>query len=195
MNYEDNGFIKRVETDLVKYKCMISAIEVYQLFCYAKKIPKYGVYLEMGSMYGGSLYYARKAIEIARSKAQLISIEVNPQQELIDMIDGHDPVVTLIRGRVENILPLIKDNSIDLIFHDTDIGGNFLKQIIYHCGRILKKEGILIGHDYLKNKDRGFIETKQAVDEFFSGKVRLIEGTILYIASKKEIISAEKVLK
>ena len=173
---------------------MLMPQEQFKLFCQARRISKYGVYLEMGSMWGGSFWCARKAIELERSEAQLISIEVSPRKELLDMIDGHDPVVTLIRGRVENILPLIKDNSIDMIFHDTDHGGTFLKWIIYHCGRILKKDGILIGHDYKIDKSNlGFIETKQAVDEFFGNRIEIVSS--LYITNKKEIISAEKVLR
>ncbi len=196
MSRKEDGFTKEFQQELQDRQCMLLPDEQYRLFQYARKIPKHGIYLELGSMFGGSLFCARKAIEIENNKVHLISLEVTVRDELRKMADGQDPVVTIINGRAENILPLLRDNSIDLILHDTDGHGEFLKKILGYCGRILKPDGVFIGHDYqIGDTSIGFIETKKTIIEYFGGSVKPIEGMTLYITNKKEIISAEKILE
>lgn len=191
--YKAEGFSKEIRNDLLKNKAMIAPFEAYYLFYYAKRIPKNGMYLELGSRFGGSLLCARKAIEIAGNGAKLISMDVSPSKELRDIVSNY-PEISSLEGWTKNLLPLIADESIDLIFFDTDSKGDELKAGIRQCGRILKKGGLLLGHDWLiPGTNLGFARIAQAVKEFFDGKVKRIESTTLWLTTKKEILDAKEI--
>lgn len=174
-------------------KMMVSFPEQHYLFYYAKRIPMDGIYLEIGSMFGGSLCCAREAIRVAGSKARLISVEYSPHKELLNIV-SRDPTISLIEGRAEEVLSTVKDESIDLIFQDTDKSGDVLKTIIRHSGRILKKGGLMLNHDWLiPGTSLGFTAVGRTVEEFFDKKVERIEHTTLWLANKEEILNAKEI--
>jgi len=143
--------------------------EARQLFLCAKEIPDGGVYLQIGSWWGGSLICVYEAAKLMGRTIHLIVIEPRIKQEFLKNTRSISNL-RLIKTSSDFAVDEIEDDSIDLAFFDLAFldGNDNYKQMtrdILNYWPKIKVGGILLGHDYVEGKKQSRI--KQAADEMF----------------------------
>lgn len=142
---------------------ILRPVEVHQLFCYAKKIPKGGTYLEIGSWFGASLICVNEAAKLMGKSISLISIESKIQPELLQNTKSFSNF-RLIKGLSDLVIDKLEDNSVDLIFLDSARSYEPVGRDILNSWPKIKIGGILLGHDYVKDSR---FDVKRAADKIF----------------------------
>jgi predicted O-methyltransferase YrrM len=69
--------------------------------------------------------------------------------------------VVLLKGLSGDLLPVLGENTFDIIFVDGDHAYEAVKSDVEMSYRLLKKGGVMAMHDYFQIED-----TKRAIDEF-----------------------------
>lgn len=138
--------------------------DLYHLFYCAKRIPTGGTYLEIGSFMGGSLLCAYEATRGSdkHTSVNFIAIEPAVTEQLLrnTEIISH---LRFIKSKSDIAKNQIENNSIDLLFIDGDHSYEQCKRDIQNYWPKLKKDGVLLGHDYHKK-----FGVMQAVNEIFT---------------------------
>jgi len=142
---------------------VLRASDAYHLFCYAKRIPNNGTYLEIGSWVGGSLVCVYEATHITGKMVHFIAIEPILRKGFLNNVKLI-PNFRLIRATSDNAVDQIGDNSIDLLFIDGDHSYQQVKRDLINYWPKIKMGGILLGHDYVEAKAW---EVKPIADELF----------------------------
>lgn len=146
----------------------LNAQELYVLFCYAKRIPDGGTYLEIGSWVGGSLMCAYEASKVSRASVIFIAIEHVVRKQLLSNTKAI-PRLALISGNSDDVKDKIKDASVDLLFLDGRHTYEQVKKDLNNYWPKLKPGGGLLGHDY-GHRSPGVV---RAVNEKF-GKAAVV---------------------
>ncbi len=130
------------------------------LYKLSKEVPKNGVIVEIGSLYGSTAILMSFA---TKPSVKIHCIELNVLPELIDNIRDH-PKITLYQGSSDKIGKSWR-KPIDLLFIDGDHACPSVSRDSKTWTSHVKKGGIVAWHDYnsvlLQCKD-----VKKAVDEF-----------------------------
>jgi len=156
--------------------------EARQLFLHAKEIPDGGVYLEIGSWWGGSLICVHEATKLMGKTINLIAIEPRVKQELLRNTKSI-PNLRLIKMESDYAADEIKDDSVDLAFLDGDHNYKQVARDILNYWSKIKMDGMLLGHDYTE-KDKRF-GVKKAADEMFKMELVKPEGSNRIFQVKK----------
>lgn len=82
----------------------------------------------------------------------------------------NNPLVTLLRGYSYELLPLLANGSVDVIYIDGDHSYQGVKNDLAIARQLVRKGGLICGHDYEMNPNKTGnnynFGVKQAVDEF-----------------------------
>jgi predicted O-methyltransferase YrrM len=117
-----------------------------------------GEVLEIGSYRGVSTsllaFYAKS----------VVSIDIEITKELKSLANSFGNIEILC-GRSEECIPMLKNNSFDLIYIDAAHDYESVKIDISLSLSKLKKDGVISGHDYNRDNHPGVVA---AVDEFVS---------------------------
>ena len=115
-----------------------------------------GKILEVGSYRGVSTslfaFYADAVVSV--------DIEITEELRRLSQRLGN---IELLCGRSETCIPLLKDNSFDLIYIDAAHDYESVKKDIALSLPKLKKDGVISGHDYNRDNHLGVVA---AVEEF-----------------------------
>lgn len=190
-------FSKEGFTLSVAQRCLpIAALfswDAYHLFRYARKIPDKGTYLEIGGGFGGSVICAYLASQVAGTEIDFTSIDPffrgnNPNENWTkeDFIQNTSfiPHLTLIYSISDEAKDKIRDSSIDLLFVDGSHGYEQVKRDFENYWPKVKKEGVLLGHDY-QDPHPGVI---RAANEVFGkdkkDKFTLLKSSSIFMVEK-----------
>ncbi|GAG78484.1 unnamed protein product, partial [marine sediment metagenome] len=91
--------------------------DLYHLFCYGKKIPEKGTYLEVMSHKGDSLALVHKAVKTARKSINFITIGAKVNEKFREGTKSI-PHLKIIELQAPIAKDQIENNSIDLLFLD-----------------------------------------------------------------------------
>lgn len=157
--------------------------DLYHLFSYAKRIPRGGTYLEIGSFMGGSLLCAYEATRASDKYTSVNFIAIEPAARAPLLKNTQDiPHFKHIKSNSNIAKDQIENNSIDLLFIDGDHSYEQCKRDIKNYWPKLKKDGVLLGHDYHRK-----FGVMQAVNEIFTQeRVTLFKNCISWLIKKKE---------
>lgn len=115
-----------------------------------------GKILEIGSYRGVSTsllaFYADTVVSV--------DIEITEELRSLSQRLGN---IELLCGRSEECIPILKDNSFDLIYIDAAHDYDSVKKDIALSLPKLKKDGVISGHDYNRDNHPGVVA---AVEEF-----------------------------
>lgn len=164
--YSKDGFTISIAERVLPI-AVLRASDAYRLFCYAKKIPNDGTYLEIGSWIGGSLICVYEATRIIGRIVHSIAIEPIFRKDFLDNVKLI-PNFQLIKATSDNAVNQIKDDSIDLLFLDGDHSYQQVKRDLINYWPKIKMGGILLGHDYVEAKAW---EVKPIADELFGERL------------------------
>jgi predicted O-methyltransferase YrrM len=132
-------------------------------------MPKFGITCEVGVAFGG---FSQKIVEICQPKKHFL-IDAWNQQGRYDETAYNSVLekfskglksgqVEIIRNNSVDGIKLLKDNSIDFIYIDTDHTYKSTKMELIASIEKMKPGGIISGHDY-KAQGRYDYESKQLI--------------------------------
>lgn len=187
--YQDNeklfqkvGFSRSIAEKILK-RAWLTVWDVYYLFCYAKKIPRDGTYLEIKSWMGASAELVYKAARYSRKSINLITIGPNIDEEFLRRM-GSVPRLQSIKSHASAAKTQIKDRSVNLFFLDGARGYEFVKRDIQDYWPKLKIGGIILGHDYSDQKEhRGVV---RAANETFGWNLQKLENSRMFLVEKHQ---------
>lgn len=174
------GFTASIARALLNI-AMLRVWDAYYLFAHARRIPRRGTYLEIGSRDGGSVmcaYWAARHLGLT-----FIAIEPNPTKPLLKNTNTipREHFIGLSDFSY-NVKDKIRDNSVDLLFYDANHGYVETKRDIKDYWLKIKSNGLLFCHDYTTPDCPG---VKQAIDEIFGGKGTVLENSSIWGIKKK----------
>jgi hypothetical protein len=154
---------------------------------------EYVNYLEVGNHEGRSAIWFLSNI-LTHPTAKMIGIDLMlPQNEPYlrhnIALSGFLEKVTLKKGRSEEVLPTMDEDSFDIIYIDgSHKSVNVLADAIY-CWQLLKKDGLLLFDDYLWNSNSPrHMQCQYAIDLFlkhFSSEYELLHKNWQVLVRKK----------
>jgi len=166
---------------------LLTELDIYHLFQFAREIPEGGTYLELGAYAGGAVMCVGEAARAVERHVTLIAVDLNFGLGFSGNTGGLP--VRVIEGRIgdRDTVNRIDGVSVDLIFNDADQPyGDLCRDIALYWGK-LKPGGVLLGHDYWNGTDRGFMDTKRAVDDVFGELATVMEGnTTMWMVGKTD---------
>lgn len=185
-----SGFTKEIFQDLFPI-LQVSTWDAYWLFVYGRKMPMNAKILEIGSGRGGSIC----CLDCGGKNKNLDFVSIDPflpyEEKRLGKIftnvkegDFYDFRKNTEKRRInaENILKKsddaiddVRDNDFDLIFIDGNHSHEHVKRDLLNYMNKLKKNGVLLGHDYNPKFD-GVIK---AVDEVLKN-FEILENSNLY---------------
>ena len=163
--------------------------DAYHLFCYAKRIPDKGTYLEIGGGWGGSVICAYLASQLSGTEINFITIDPffqygpneNWTKEAFIQNTNFIPHLTLINSISDEAKDKIADNSIDLLFIDGNHGYPQVKKDLENYWPKVKTGRVLLGHDY----NTVHLGVMQAADEVFGKeKLTLLKNSSMFMVKK-----------
>lgn len=140
----------------------LNAWDIYHLFKFAKKVPEGGMCLDIGSFMGGSALSIHEGLKAAGVSADILAIEPCPCRELY-WNTSSIPRFKLLKETSEKAVKRIPNNSVDLIFLDGNHDYSCVSRDLKNYWLKLKKDGILLGHDYCEEQPG----VAKAVEETF----------------------------
>ena len=166
---------------------LLTELDIYHLFRFAREIPEGGTYLELGVYNGGAVVCAAEASRATERNITLIAVDMGFGSGFYDNTGGFP--VRAMEGKIDDrgIVSAIDDTSVDLIFNDADQRYDALCRDIAVYWDKLKPGAVLLGHDYLTAPDFGFMDTKRVVDDVFGKLATVMEGhTTMWMVRKDE---------
>ncbi|MBA7612186.1 hypothetical protein ES703_19422 [subsurface metagenome] len=178
--FRKEGFKFPIADKLIKL-AFLDVWDIYHLFYFAKRIPNWGTYLEIGGYKGGSVLCAFEASRVAGTTVNFITIDCEVSWLSFEHV-GVIPDLRIIGARSDVAHKRIERNSADLLFID---GAHHYKQVrrdIKNYWPKLKPGGILLGHDYSNRPiHRGVVK---AADELFGKKLTVLKNSRVFIVKK-----------
>jgi hypothetical protein len=77
-----------------------------------------------------------------------------------------DVDVRLIKGKSDDILPLLPENHFDWVYIDGNHEYDFVYRDLINCLRLVKNGGFITGDDVLWPNDDGILTVKKALEQF-----------------------------
>lgn len=178
--FQKAGFSRLIAEKILEH-AWLTVWDAYHLFCYAKKIPRDGTYLEIKSWMGASAELVYDATKYSRKQINLITIGPNVNEAFLKTT-GSIPRFQLIKSHAAAAKDQIKDKSIDLFFLDGARSYEFVKRDIQDYWPKVKIGGIVLGHDYSDQKEhRGVV---RAANEAFGWNIRKLENSRIFLVEK-----------
>ncbi|MBA7681475.1 hypothetical protein ES703_89814 [subsurface metagenome] len=156
--------------------------DCFQLFRYAKQIPDGGVYLEIGSWFGGSMLCAFLGTQTSGNSASFIGIDLRIHTELFTNTKII-PDVRFIKTSSDKAAKRIRNNSANLLFLDGAHHYEQVKRDIKNYWPKLKIGGNLLGHDY--SKDPLHCGVVRAAKEVFGKRLKRLVNSRVFMVQKK----------
>ncbi|GAG63708.1 unnamed protein product [marine sediment metagenome] len=157
--------------------------DLYHLFCYGKKIPEKGTYLEVMSHKGDSLALVHKAVKTARKSINFITIGAKVNEKFREGTKSI-PHLKIIELQAPIAKDQIENNSIDLLFLDGARTYECVKRDIQDYWPKLKIDGIFLGHDYTnQSAHQGVVK---ASNEIFGSKLRVLKNSRIFVVKKEK---------
>jgi len=178
--------------------------EIYGYFNFKKfyksvtsKYSNGTLFIELGVMFGASLYYLASEVSKRNKNIQIYGIDRWPEGKTIKFVDDSFPTnvntwdqvyqqavenmkefsnVTLIRMESSEAAILFDDETVDFIFLDAGHFYEDVKSDIVTWLPKVKPGGLIAGHDY-KNGHAG---VEQAVDECFGNKILVTKDNSIW---------------
>ncbi len=172
----------------IRQAAALYAWDIYHLTHYAKMIPNGGTYLEIGSLWGGSLLCTYLATNISGALVNFIAIDPalaspSPQQKRFQNTTAGIPRLKAIALRSDEAKEQIKDGSVDLFFLDGDHHYEQVRRDIYNYWPKLKMGGIFLGHDY--SDYHSWWGVIDAANEIFGDTIVKLQGNSSMFFVKK----------
>jgi len=177
-HFNKKGFTYAIACELIPVT-QLRVWDMFGLFCYAKGIPDGGIYLEIGSKWGGSLRCVLRASQAIHRKIKLMAIEPKPNGQLLRFCKSSG--TRLIKGYSQNEADKIADNSVDMLFIDGPHNYKQASSDIKKYWSKVKDGGLLTGHDYEKR----FPGIAQAVRESFGKNYTVLEHSTIFVKRKE----------
>lgn len=175
------GFILP-EVDRILKIAWLDVWDCFQLFRYAKQIPDGGIYLEIGSWFGGSMLCAFLATQVSGNSVNFIGIDLRIHTELFTNTKII-PDVRFIKTSSDKAAKRIRNNSANLLFIDGAHDYEQVKKDIKNYWPKLKIGGNLLGHDYSRDPlHRGVV---RAVKEAFGTRSKRLVNSRVFMVQKK----------
>ena len=162
--------------------------DAYHLFCYAKRIPDKGTYLEIGGAFGGSVLCAYLATQLSGLSINFITVDPfiptdGENWSKDDFVENTKSIssLTLINCASDMAKDKIADSSVDLLFIDGSHEYEQVKRDLENYWAKIKTGGVLLGHDY-NTVHPGVM---QATDEVFGkDKLTLLKNSSMFMVEK-----------
>lgn len=149
-----------------------SRFDMEVLVPYVQRIPERGVYLEIGTHKGRSLWIARK---FAKKSVEVCGVDIQPDPKIKGTIFTLGESIQV----ANNMLPHVK--RIDLLFIDGDHSYEGCKADIESWYPFIKNGGIMLFHDC----DETSVGVMRAITEFVHTHRKEIEEFRLYKRTDK----------
>lgn len=166
---------------------MLTVWDLFHLFFYAKRIPDRGTYLEIGSAAGGSLLCAFSGSQISGNMIRLMAIDnfrygadIKKEGKVEAQFLKNTrciPNFDLFRSSSDMARDNLDNESVDLVFIDGDHSYSQVKKDLLNYGPKLKRNGVLLGHDYTTSYVPG---VKKAADELLGRKLVVLKNSSIF---------------
>ncbi len=190
--FSNEGFNFAIAKQLLPI-AMLTVWDLFHLFFYAKRVPNGGTYLEIGSATGGSLVCAFLGSQVSGNIVHFVAVEnfrygadIKKEGKVEAQFLRNTrciPNFELLKCSSDVARHCLNDESVDLLFIDGDHSYSQVKKDLLNHGPKLKKNGVLLGHDYTTSYVPG---VKKAADELLGKKLVVLKNSSIFGVRKKE---------